>query len=84
MDDRIRKWRLILGKKADQGGDVSLSSEMKGMDEVLEALYDSERKGGLGKSSPNVNRWLGDIRKYFPSSVVQLMQKDALDRHAVS
>ncbi|MEM6966519.1 MAG: VWA domain-containing protein [Bacteroidota bacterium] len=80
MDERIRKWRLILGKKADQDGQVSLSPEMKGMDDVLEALYDSERKAGLGSSSPNVNRWLGDIRKYFPSSVVQLMQKDALER----
>jgi Mg-chelatase subunit ChlD len=27
-----------------------------------------------------VARWLGDIREYFPSSVVQVMQKDALDR----
>lgn len=80
MDERIRKWRLILGKKADQDGQVPLSPEMKGMDDVLEALYDSERKAGLGSSSPNVNRWLGDIRKYFPSSVVQLMQKDALER----
>ena len=80
MDERVRKWRLILGKKADQDGEVSLSAEMKGMDDVLEALYDSERKAGLGSSSPNVNRWLGDIRKYFPSSVVQLMQKDALER----
>jgi len=69
-----------LGKKADQDSEVSLSAEMKGMDDVLEALYESERKGGLGKTSPNVNRWLGDIRKYFPSSVVQLMQKDALER----
>ena len=42
--DRFQKWRLILGKKADQGGEVSLSSEMKGMDEVLEALCESERK----------------------------------------
>ena len=80
MDERVRKWRLILGKKADQEGEVSLSAEMKGMDDVLDALYDSERKAGLGSSSPNVNRWLGDIRKYFPSSVVQLMQKDALER----
>lgn len=82
MEERIRKWRLILGKDADKNNDeqVSLSSEMKGMDDVLEALYDSERKAGLGSSSPNVNRWLGDIRKYFPSSVVQLMQKDALER----
>ncbi|HFB99338.1 MAG TPA: VWA domain-containing protein [Phaeodactylibacter sp.] len=80
MEEKIRKWRLVLGKQADQNNDVSLSAEMKGMDEVLEALYDSQRKAGLGSSSPNVNRWLGDIRKYFPSSVVQLMQKDALER----
>ena len=51
-----------------------------GMDRVLSALYDSDRQGGLGSSSPNVNRWLGDIRKYFPRPVVQLIQKDALDR----
>ncbi|MFK8009172.1 MAG: VWA domain-containing protein [Saprospiraceae bacterium] len=82
MEERIRKWRLILGKNADKNNDeqVSLSPEMKGMDDVLDALYDSERQAGLGSSSPNVNRWLGDIRKYFPSSVVQLMQKDALER----
>ena len=82
MDERLRKWRLILGKQADQENDVSLDAEMQGMDAVLEALYDndSERQAGLGSSSPNVNRWLGDIRKYFPTSVVQLMQKDALER----
>jgi len=50
------------------------------MDTVLEALYDSDRKAGLGNSSPKINRWLGDIRKYFPTPVVQLMQKDALER----
>lgn len=50
------------------------------MDRVLEALYDSDRRGNLGPSSPNINRWLGDIRTYFPTSVVQLMQKDALER----
>jgi Mg-chelatase subunit ChlD len=27
-----------------------------------------------------VPRWLGDIRKYFPKTVVQVMQKDALER----
>ena len=25
-------------------------------------------------------RWLGDIRQYFPSTVVQVMQRDAVDR----
>lgn len=80
-EEHIRKWRLILGKKSEQKkeGEIALSKEEKGMDNVLEALYESERRKGLGSSSPNVNRWLGDIRKYFPSSVVQLMQKDALE-----
>ncbi|WP_257001841.1 VWA domain-containing protein [Streptomyces albidoflavus] len=35
---------------------------------------------GLGGSAPSVARWLGDIRTYFPGSVVQVMQRDAIDR----
>jgi hypothetical protein len=43
-------------------------------------LYDAERQAGLGASNPNIARWLGDIRTYFPASVVQVMQKDAIER----
>jgi hypothetical protein len=82
-DERSRRWRLILGSAAeDKGGAsfVALSGEDLAMDRALEALYDAGRKSGLGPSCPNVARWLGDIRQYFPASVVQVMQKDALDR----
>jgi Mg-chelatase subunit ChlD len=40
----------------------------------------ASRAGGLGGSAPRVARWLGDIRQYFPSTVVQVMQRDAIDR----
>lgn len=80
MTNKLEKWRLILGKEADPEGGISLGGAEQGMDDVLEALYDSDRKGSLGSSSPKVNRWLGDIRKYFPTSVVRVMQKDALER----
>jgi Mg-chelatase subunit ChlD len=76
----IRKWRLILGSDPADGTGFSLSGQDVQMDKTLEALYDSDRKGGLGASSPNVARWLGDIRTFFPSSVVQVMQQDALKR----
>lgn len=79
-DERLARWRLLLGRHADEELDTQLSREQLGMDRTLEALYDSERSSGLGASSPNVARWLGDIRSYFPSSVVKLMQQDALDR----
>ncbi|HWA82201.1 MAG TPA: VWA domain-containing protein [Fimbriimonadaceae bacterium] len=76
IEEGRRRWRLILGGEEREG----LSQEDVRLDATLEALYDSERQGGLGPSSPNVARWLGDIRQFFPASVVQVMQKDALDR----
>lgn len=79
-EQHIRKWRLILGGQENDGTGISLSDRDKQMDNTLEALYDSDRQGGLGPSSPNVARWLGDIRTFFPSSVVQVMQQDALSR----
>jgi hypothetical protein len=78
-EEQIRKWRLILGSPADGTG-YTLSAQDMQMDKALEALYDNDRRGGLGPSSPNVARWLGDIRTFFPSSVVQVMQQDALKR----
>lgn len=80
MADRLERWRLVLGQPAQGELGVTLGSELAHMDRTLEALYDGDRKGGLGASSPNVARWLGDIREYFPSSVVKVMQQDALER----
>lgn len=80
QDDNLTKWRMILGQLADPDQQVSLDGHLKGIDQTLAALYDADRKGGLGGSNPNVNRWLGDIRRYFPTDVVQLMQQDALER----
>ncbi|MEV4441085.1 VWA domain-containing protein [Streptomyces sp. NPDC049577] len=45
---------------------------------------DGRREAGLGGSAPRVARWLGDIRAYFPASVVQVMQRDAIDRLGLS
>ena len=38
------------------------------------------RSAGLGGSAPGVARWLGDIRSYFPTTVVQVLQRDAMER----
>ncbi|MEL6270589.1 MAG: VWA domain-containing protein [Chloroflexota bacterium] len=113
QDERLRRWRLSLGKSPDGTGQ-KLSGDDKDMDEALEALYGDKpgigkggkgypgrghgngsgqgtgaggagnkgngQQGGLGESNPSIARWLGDIREYFPSSVVRVMQRDAMDR----
>ena len=71
----------MLGDHGDGGAGAALGDLDRRKDAVLDALYgEQERRGGLGASSPRVARWLGDIRTYFPTSVVQVMQRDAMDR----
>ena len=80
--ERQRRWKLALGDEEQDGlseSDVRLSA-------ALSALYGGpgssggKGRGGLGASSPRVARWLGDIREFFPTSVVQVIQKDAFER----
>jgi Mg-chelatase subunit ChlD len=87
-EERLRRWRLVLGSEADASCGPLAGSAAE-MDQALAALYEADgpgglqpkdRRGGRGGSVPSVARWLGDIRKYFPSSVVQVMQRDALER----
>jgi Mg-chelatase subunit ChlD len=80
MDPHLRKWRMILGGDQNDGTGQTLQDVDLQIDKTLSALYDAERTGGLGPSSPNVSRWLGDIRTYFPNTVVKVMQQDALKR----
>lgn len=87
-DAALQRWRLVLGREAEASCGA-LEGAAAEMDQALTALYDAQgpgglqsrdRRGGSARSAPSVARWLGDIRKYFPGSVVQVMQRDALER----
>lgn len=77
--ERSRRWRLALGDE-DRS---DLSDRDQRLSAALNALYDStpaKGRGSLGGSAPRVSRWLGDIREFFPTPVVQVIQKDAFER----
>lgn len=88
--ERERRWRLAVGSDDEPGASASdpssdwgLEPEDAELDRALSELYEADpkdRKGGLGASAPRVSRWLGDIRRYFPGTVVQVMQRDAINR----
>ncbi|GGL08463.1 VWA domain-containing protein [Nocardia jinanensis] len=84
---RLRRWRLVLGSAAEPALGGLGTADDKAIDKALGAVYDSgaggsrgDRAGGLGGSAPRVARWLGDIRTYFPSTVVEVVQRDAVER----
>jgi hypothetical protein len=69
-------------------GEATLSREMGEMDGALGAIYDIEetrpeerkRSAGLGSSQLKISTWLGDVRKYFESDVVAVIQQDAIEK----
>lgn len=90
-NDRLRRWRLILGSEAQKrmegmGDGPYLSQEDLMMDTALDAIYNRDMKfgfgGGAGKgaSSPQISRWLGDVRTLFDKDIVKIIQSDAMER----
>ncbi|MEV5028128.1 VWA domain-containing protein [Paenibacillus sp. LPE1-1-1.1] len=79
------------------GGRGLLDEEQSLMDEALAAIYDdttsesadiqgknAARSAGLGASSPKLAKWLGDVRSFFPSDIVSVIQADAIERKGLT
>lgn len=84
MSEQERRWRLVLG--GEENTSSTLNEQDTRLSQALDALYSSDGhsskkgRGGLSRSAPKVAQWLGDIREFFPSSVVQVVQRDAFER----
>lgn len=90
-DEILKRWRLILGRDAENmmnrmGGAPSLSKEELLMDSALAQIYgndsnDKSSKGaGNGMSSPQLTKWLGDLRSLFAPMEIKVIQNDAIER----
>lgn len=88
----LKRWRLILGEEAEDTlssmGGAELSAEELLMDSALAQIYGAGsgssqivgKGAGKGKSSPNLSRWLGDLRSLFAPMEVRVIQNDAINR----
>lgn len=94
-DSRARRtrWRLVLGTGSEDvlGG---LPDEQARQDAALEYLYGREHqgrnvrggKGGAGTLDPSqltVPDWINSVHELFPQSVIERIEKDALERYGL-
>lgn len=91
-DIKATRWRLILGENASAFSDIELSNEESVMDAALAAIYSRDvdsgtgtgKSAGKGKSVPNLAKWLTDVRTFFPSDIVSVIQTDAIERKGLT
>ena len=98
-DEELRqrqiRWRLVLGSGAE---DVlgAIPEEWEAREEALAFLYDREYgpgrdvrrrgnkgKGSLDESQLTVPDWINRVHELFPQSVVERVERDALERYGL-
>lgn len=92
-NSNMNRWRLILGNDSGAFNNVELNDKESIMDAALAAIYDNDasregkgggKSAGLGKSSPNLAKWLTDVRTFFPQDIVSVIQSDAIERKGLT
>lgn len=91
--EQARRWRLILGRYADQDlQQAQMNAQQLKMERQLDFLYQNEyqrrgvqqgenRHGGLDASQLTAIHWLNQSRKLFPKSTFERMQQHAIERY---
>lgn len=92
----MRRWRLVLGRYADEAnGGSALSAHDRELDQSLDYLYGREyarrnmlrRQGSGGSLDPSQVKaidWLQRVRKLFPQEVFERIQQHALDKYQMT
>lgn len=92
-----RRWRLVLGRDGQMS--TALDGRDEQRDAALEYLYEheyaqrmhaphvqpqDERGAGSERSQPGAVRWLAQVRRLFPQSTVEHLQRQALERYQLT
>lgn len=88
------RWRLVLGRFAQQRMGVPLSGRDQRLEAALDYLYSREYSGRgvrerisagtLDPSQVNLTTWLGEVRELFPKETVEVIEKHALQRYGLT
>jgi Mg-chelatase subunit ChlD len=94
--DTLPRWRLVLGRYAQDELGAGLSGRQIRMEQALDFLYSREYRGrGLREEGPGevgtldptritLPDWLSEVRELFPRETVEVLEKHALDRYGLT
>ncbi len=71
------RWSLALGNAKE----ATVDPEDLDAHQVLNQLYNDKQKESLKRSMPKLHKWNSQLQKSFPTGVVELVQKDAIEKY---
>jgi Mg-chelatase subunit ChlD len=93
----LRRWRLVLGKYAQESLRTPLDGAGQRLDRALDYLYSREYAGrglrpeggprgpgSLDASQLTVPHWLNEVRELFPRDAAEVVERHALDRYGMT
>lgn len=92
-DDTLARWRLVLGRFAQETLPCGGGKGYGRMERALDYLYGREyggrgvRAGGAGSLDPSVlaiPEWLREVRDLFPKETVEVIEGHALERYRMT
>jgi Mg-chelatase subunit ChlD len=91
--ETIQRWRMVLGRYAQDKLPGGLSANQQRMEQALDYLYsreyqgrgvrDEKREGSLDPSVISIPHWLAEVRELFPKETVERIEKHALNRYGL-
>jgi Mg-chelatase subunit ChlD len=96
-DLAMTRWRLVLGRFAENAMPNCLNGQGSRVDAALDYLYGREyrgrgmrdgngenRAGGSEASQITIPDWLNEVRELFPRETVEVIEHHALDRYGMA
>jgi Mg-chelatase subunit ChlD len=88
VEDResISRWRLVLGKVAEQRG-LAIDGDAQALraQSAIDFVFDGDdRGGGRGGSTMTVPRWIDAVSELFPRQAKEVLERELISRRGIS
>lgn len=84
MEEKIKRWRLILGKELeeefDNMGMGNLSEEEQLIDQTLTEIYGTCHANVKSDAKMRISKWIGDVKRLFDDEIAMIVQNDAIEK----
>ncbi len=81
----VSRWRLVLGKAADQRGlTIGDDAQAIAAQRAIDFVFEPDRGAGSGDSQMTVPHWIDAVSELFPRQAKEVMERELIARRGIA